>query len=469
MAVVERPPEPAPAAAEPARAAAPTGTTFAGTALLLLLAGLALLDRPFGVLGMPGVPVYVTEIVLALCVLELLVRRNPLAGISRGRWLAPLMIAVFLGWGAIRLLTSFGNPILDVLRDSALVYYALFALVAYALGGLDRRFTPAGLLELYGRFVPVLLVVAPTRLIFATVPSLQAAGPVIPGSDVPLLGGHRPGNLGVQVALAVVYLATNGRRDRWTVAGIVAGLLTILLAATQNRGGFLSACLVIGVAVLLWGRRARFRWLATASVLACMLVVAWGLNLSIQSGQRDISANQLLENVESLARDDPAGSSQLADTEDFRSQLWTLVLDETVRTNQLENGWGFGPNLGASFLPTHEDQALRNPHNSHLTILARLGIVGLGIWVVMLLSWFRRVLGVALEGRRARHRPTDRARLAMLCSAVTAGMLLNAFFDPTFETPMAAVWLWSVLGIGIGLVVRPTAAETPDPGTTPTR
>ena len=36
-------------------------TPIAGTAILFLLAGLALFDRPFGLLGVPGVPVYVTE------------------------------------------------------------------------------------------------------------------------------------------------------------------------------------------------------------------------------------------------------------------------------------------------------------------------------------------------------------------------------------------------------------------------
>jgi hypothetical protein len=38
-------------------------------------------------------------------------------------------------------------------------------------------------------------------------------------------------------------------------------------------------------------------------------------------------------------------------------------------------------------------------------------------------------------------------------------MLVNAFFDPTFETPMAAVWLWSMIGIGIGVVVRTRNGE----------
>ncbi len=461
MTLVEPRPPAAPTGSTAARRVPPTGTTVAGTALLLLLAGLALLDRPFGVLGVPGVPLYVTEIVLVVCVAELLIRRNPLAGFARGRWLAPLMVLAFLGWGALRLVTSLSYPILDVVRDSALVYYALFALIAYGLGNVDRRFTPAGLLEVYGRFVPYMIVIAPFRLIISTIPSLKTLPPIIPGSDVPLLGGHRPGNLGVQVAIAVVYLASTGRRDRATVAGIVTGVLTILLVATQSRGGFLAAMTVIGLAMLLWGRRLRFRWTAAAGVLLALMIVAWGLNLSISSGQRNFSPTQLFANVESLVSNDPSSSSsQLSDTENFRSVLWTRVLDATVRTDRLENGWGFGPNLGASFLPTHEDKALRNPHNSHLTVLARLGIVGAIIWAVLLLSWFGRVLPLARPRRRSlATRIGAVPRLALISGAAVAGMLVNAFFDPTFETPMAAVWLWSMIGIGIGVVLRTRNGE----------
>lgn len=441
-------------------ASAPAGTTFAGTAVLLLLAGMALLDRPFGLVGIPGVPVYVTEIVLAIAVIELGLKRDVLRGYLGSRWLAPLMVVLFLVWGGLRLVTSLRYPIFDVLRDSALAYYALFALVAYALTRIDRRFAPAELLRLYGRFVPVLLVVAPFRLVFASVPSLSSLPPVMPGSDVTLLGGHRPGNLSVQVALAVTYLASTGRRDRTTVVGIVAGLLTIGLAATQNRSGFLAASFLIIVAVGLWGPRLRFRWLATLAVVLGVGVVAWGLNLSVRAQDRDISAAQLVENVKSLVGNDNS-SSQLSDTESFRSTLWHLVLDATVRTDQLENGWGFGPNLGYDFI--RGDEGLRNPHNSHLTILVRLGIVGATIWAVMLLSWFRRVAGLALDGRRLRGPVPERVRLAMLASAIAAGMLLNAFFDPTFESPVVATWLWSVLGIGIGVVLRKETSSAPAP------
>jgi hypothetical protein len=33
-------------------------------------------------------------------------------------------------------------------------------------------------------------------------------------------------------------------------------------------------------------------------------------------------------------------------------------------------------------------------------------------------------------------------------------ILVNAYFDPTVESPQVALWLWSLFGVGLGLVAR---------------
>ena len=165
------------------------GTTVAGTLLLLYLAGLALFDQTFARLGVPGVPVYPSELVLAVGVFFLVTRRHPFRGVRTGRWMAPVLLALFLAWGLVKLLTSLHYPVLAVVRDSALVYYALFAVVAIGLSGYDRRFSPKGLLEAYGRFVPWLMVIAPIRAVVVVVYAQE--GPTLPGSDIFILSGHR--------------------------------------------------------------------------------------------------------------------------------------------------------------------------------------------------------------------------------------------------------------------------------------
>jgi O-antigen ligase len=439
----------------------PNDKTLAGTYLLVLLAGMALLDRPFGWIGVPGLPLYLTEIGLVIGLISLVRRPEPLRGLVRTGWLAPILVVLFLGWGFLRLAGSLGNPLVDTLRDAALVYYALFAFLAYALTICDRRFRPDELLRIYGRFVPVLLVLAPFRLVFAAVPSLAALPPRIPGSDITLLGGHRSGNLAVHVACAVVYLASSGRRDAATVTGIVGGLLTIMLIGTQNRGGVLAAGVVFILAIFLWGRRLHFRWGVATAVVVGALIVASALDLRVTAGARELSVPQLMANVGSLVGVGPKGPSQLTDTEDFRSELWHKVLASTIRTGHLENGWGFGVNLGSAFLPVGSDnEALRNPHNSHLTILVRLGLVGAVLWIAFVASWLRRMVALARWRRRAGSTGDEPSRrLALLLVVGVCGILVNAFVDPTLEGPMVALWLWTMVGLGMALVVRVSARK----------
>ncbi len=404
-------------------------------------------DRPLALLSIPGVPIYPAEVVLIIGVGYLLTRPEPFRGVPTGRWFAPALLFMFLGWGLIKLLTSLHYAVLDVFRDSALVYYALFALVVIGLSQHDSRFAPSELVRLYGRFVPYFMIVAPIRLIGLTI--YGEDGPLIPGTTTSLTS-HRSGNLGCAVGLAVVYLATSGRKDRATIAGVVAGFIMLLVIGTQNRGGMIAGGVAIGVAVLLWTRYVKLRLHWVALVLVSLAVLAWSLDVRIQTGNREISVSQFSSNVESVFGGGGPQDSQLNGTVSFRTNLWNLVLDRTVLTGQLENGWGFGPNLGSDFIPTHIDKKLRNPHNSHLTVLARLGIVGLAIWLLMWISWLYVVMRRALLARVRRRPLTDfSGRLALLVGCGVASILVNAYVDPTLETPMVAVWLWSLFGFGV--------------------
>ncbi len=420
--------------------------TLAGTLLLLLLAGLAMFDRPLAVLAIPGLPVYPAEIVLAIGVGYLLSRRR-MFDVRTGRWFAPMLLGLFLTWGFLRLLGSLHYALLDVLRDSALVYYALFAVVVIGLSAHDSRFNPQDLVRLYGRFVPYFMMLAPLRLVGMSL--FPTDGPLVPGTDLPFTS-HRLGNLGANLGLAVVFLATSGRKDRATIAGIVSGLIMLLVIGTQNRGGMIAGFAAVLVALVIWNRYVKLHLVWVVVVLFSLGVLAWGFDLGLQTQNREISVSQFTTNIQSVLGSDTATQGQLGDTIDFRELLWKRVLARTVQTGRLENGWGFGPNLGSDFLPGHADGNLRNPHNSHITVIARLGLVGLGIWVALWLSWLFGVLRRARAAVRIRRPVHDNTgRLALLAGTGVVAVLVNAYVDPTLETPMVAVWLWSLFGFGV--------------------
>jgi O-antigen ligase len=107
--------------------------------------------------------------------------------------------------------------------------------------------------------------------------------------------------------------------------------------------------------------------------------------------------------------------------------------------------------------------ALRNAHNSHITLLARIGLPGFTLWVLLWVVWFRRVSRLA---RLARRGLRDQAvNLAVWLLAGVVGLLVVSFDDPTLETPQGAIWLWAMVGLAVAhtVIARPRRMMDPAP------
>lgn len=137
-----------------------------------------------------------------------------------------------------------------------------------------------------------------------------------------------------------------------------------------------------------------------------------------------------------------------------REELWSLVFDKQVADGHLIDGSGFGPNLAADVGIFDEGanegkDTLRNPHNSHLNILARMGLVGLFLWIALWLAWYRRLIGGC---RRLVRQGLHLCRqVAVLSLSVTTAILVSTFFDPQLEGPQIAIPLWTTFGVGIAV------------------
>jgi O-antigen ligase len=137
-----------------------------------------------------------------------------------------------------------------------------------------------------------------------------------------------------------------------------------------------------------------------------------------------------------------------------------------VRTEgKVLTGLGFGVNIAKRVgLQGQGPVKLRSPHNSHLDIYARMGAIGIAIWVAFwsLWSW-------ALLAARSKFRALGRRLemgLAEMCVVAVVMILVNGYFDPTLESPPVAVWLWTIVGIGFGLAaIARRATVRPTPGT----
>lgn len=420
--------------------------------MFLLIAGYLLFDRAFAWIHVPGTPIFVGEMALVFG-LFVVIQTPHLGRLLRASRPIQLLL-LFVLWGFALTFEGVSTWGLDAVRDSVLWYYGLFAIVSAVM----LVYRPAlwdEMIDRFTRFIPLFFAVMIVRLAF----SQASIGPRIPDSRTRLVS-HKSANIAVNVTLAVAFLLIvvgpllSRELSRRTTGLTLFGLLLVLAAGTQSRGGFLASLLVLAaVFVIVRGARTVMLGVLVLAFLAGILATA--LDVRLQLDRRELSVEQVVENIQSISEEATSGT-QFDNTTQWRLNLWGEVLDDVLREERVLTGFGFGENLAFRYEADNRDSSvpLRNPHNSHLSVIARMGIVGFGLWVAMFFSWFMQLF-------RARRQYLEigegkRASLSLWLMLAMTTILVNAFFDPTIEGPQVGVWTWTLFGMGavLGLGAR---------------
>jgi hypothetical protein len=411
-----------------------------------LLGGYLLFDKAFAYLHLPGMPMFVGEMVLGVGALAAVLATSYLRAPIRDEPILALL-CVFALWGLIRTLPGLGPYGMDALRDSALWYYSLFAFFIPAALARSPELLDRFILQLT-RLTPWLLLWLPLGLILAP---MSNKAPTVPFSSVSVLS-HKPGNAAIaaMLVLGCMWLFPDTRGARSRAAWSVMALVVIALAATQNRGGLLGG--VAGATVGLAFVRNRLGLVTRAVVITAVglsLAAMLSLKVPFAGAQgREYSATQLVSNVLSLGGGDSPGN--LGGTVNGREELWSRILDKQVADGHLVEGFGFGQNL-ATAVGVYDagTDALRSPHNSHLHIIARMGLVGLSFWIALWVGWYWRLItGCRRLTLRGLH---VRRQVAGLSLMVTTAILVSSYFDPQLEGPQVAALLWTAFGVGVAV------------------
>ena len=427
-----------------------------------VLIGYALFDRAFAYIHVPGTPIFAGELVILLCLGAALVGTG-IVGLGVKRVAVTKLVIVFALWGVVCTVPHVPQYGINAIRDAALWYYALLAIPVAALVISDPDIVHRWVAGAR-RFVPWLLLFSPIAVQLNKAAD-AGSGPFVPGSSVSVWN-HRVGNIAVlaTMALAFVWLVPGfSRRRRTVLVGLAT--LVILMVATQNRGGLVAAATGLLLVWLFTARRLRLVGVMVAT-LALLAVLGWASNVHLQGEQgRGISVSQLITNIKSLnSTNDANAGGNLQSNVQFRQELWSQVIELAENNHALVTGLGFGRNIAADlgFAP---DAAgfLRSPHNSHLDILARMGIIGAVLWITLWVTWYAVVLR-ARSRLRFLGRYFDAAVIEVCIVGVTC-ILVNAYFDPTLESPQVAIWLWTLVGLTVGLAAlsRPNPPVRHDP------
>lgn len=403
-------------------------------AFAVCLMGYALFGRAFAYLGVP--PLFIGEVMLVLGLGAVAIARPP-----RELIVSPSMgvAVVFMGWVAIRTVPYIGEYQFDAIRDAMVAGYILFAFVIAGL--LTSR--PERLPELLARYrVLVVVLCAIAWALYLVFRINKDLFPTLPWADNVHVIENKPGDLLVHLAGISAFLVLRWRRP----TPLLLALLIIGTGAMMvgNRGGMLGYLLAMGVFAVMKPRSASFGRMAYIGVLLVVLaLVVDTSSVEVNEGNRSLSVDQLVENVKSVF-----GSSDdrvLQDTAEWRLQWWGIIIDYAILGDYRYTGKGFGRNLATEDgFNTDVEQSLRSPHNVHMTVLARSGIPGLALWIVLHgLWWWSLYKGWTV----ARRQGLDAWQgFFAFCAVYWVAATVNATFDVYLEGPMGAIWFWSVFG-----------------------
>lgn len=425
----------------------------------ILLAGYAFLGRGFAYIGVP--PIYIGEAALGFGLIAVWA-----GGLMRLAFRSSIiwLVLLFDLWGAVRTIpyvSAYGS---DALRDAVIWIYSIigisFAACLIGCGWLPRA------LRQYQRWFPCFLIAVPA--LWWLNRFAADAIPRLPGTDVPILS-FKAGDAGVHLAGIAAFLLLglyspfgerSGIRFRppeWMLWG--AWIIATMIVASVNRGGVLAILAALVVVLVLRpasaGRKLVVIGATTAVAATCLLALQTsdtpvGDKLE---GERTISWHQISVNLSSVVGS--GRDATLEGTREWRLDWWRTILGYTVFGKLFWTGKGFGVNLADEDGFQIEDHSLRSPHSGHMTILAREGVPGSVVWI-MLQAAFALAMTRAYF-RALRSGQHDWARVHLWILAYWLASLTNMAFDVVLEGPQGGIWFWSLFGLGIAAVQNPPA------------
>ncbi len=365
---------------------------FYGSFHCLCFALYAFLGKGFAYAGWQ--PFYISELLLLLAVPAFFAARR-----ARSLLVTPIgaVLLCFVTWQLICMVPYIDIYGIDALRDSVIWGYAVFACAA---GALILRL-PRSLeitVQRYRRFARLFIFLGPA-LWLATL-YLHDWLPIWPGTavSVPLIkGGDYDVHLAGVFAFALQGLGAS--QIWWVLLVLVDGLLGV-----SSRGGVLALLVSCLFSVFLQPRVGRTVAIVGAGLVLVLLMAAFDIRFTPPGAPRELSIDVLSDGLLSVVKE--SDRTDLEGTKAWRLAWWRKIWSYTVDGPYFWMGKGYGINLADSdgFQVGTREEPLRSPHNSHLTFLARSGVPGFLLWIVLQAVWGASMLRTYIQAKKSGNR-----------------------------------------------------------------
>lgn len=343
------------------------------------------------------------------------------------------LLLFFITVGFIYIIRGFSKyDIIDLIRDSFMFQYGWFVFILFLFKDKIAQIWET-LFFIYKWFPFVALL---NFILQYFVPFFET---VAPFGGIPILL-YKNGDMGVQLLISTLLLLFTFEKNsfKWRVLLSLVIALDFLILASYSRSGIV-AFLVSLVCFIYFNKdiqlQSRVRLLIKYLPVILLIVTPIYINIKVSENfqGRSVGFEQIKNNFSSIV-----GGTTDATSEDnvvWRLVWWAKIIDYSFSSPNFFIGKGLGMSLATEDDIITLDDSLRSPHNFHLNIMARFGVLLFMIWTYFLIQILKPLFKKQLTGKR------------LLIGCVLFAFLLNASFDVFLEGPMGAFPFWTWFGL----------------------
>lgn len=343
------------------------------------------------------------------------------------------LILFFIAIIFIYILRGFTKyDLVDLVRDSFIFQYGWFVFILFLFKEkLDIIWETLFFIYKWFPFVALL-----NFILQYFVPFFET---VTPFGGIPILL-YKNGDMGVQLLISTLLLLYSFEKKslKWRVLLSLVIALDFLILASYSRSGIV-AFLASMLCFIYFNKdiqlQARVRLLIKYLPIILLVVTPIYINIKVAENfqGRAVGLDQIKNNFSSII-----GGTTDATSENnvvWRLVWWAKIIDYSLSSPNFFIGKGLGMNLTTDDDIITLDDSLRSPHNFHLNIMARFGVLLFMIWMYFLIQLLKPLFKKQLQGKR------------LLIGCILLAFLLNASFDVFLEGPMGAFPFWTWLGL----------------------
>lgn len=443
-----------------------TVTSIRQYALLGLLSGYLLLNYSFMQFRIPpqgfGVPLGEIFLFLVFLTIDVPLILRKIGGIA---YLLPFLVWWGLGLG--RMVFDSIDRGFWAFRDATPLIESLYIIVGFAVAG-NPEF-----LERLKRWLPMLLTAACIyamgypfqKEIIAMSPSIQGASA---DQAVPIFGAYD--TAAPMLLWTAVYLLSFGQSkgNARLLRVIVAGaLIAFAVVVVQTRTIYVQ---LIGLALvfLLFRRRALANMTLTAPLLLISVAAIAAFDINVSGRLTDkISFQFFFDHLTAIFGETSTSdiaANAAAEGVGLRFGWWQHLYD-VLTGNLVYELTGLWYGIPLTDFYADSGTLVREPHNSYISAVSRLGVIGFGAWLWMNAEMFRAWFSAYRNAQRLKWHEGQDLLLQILAFAVL--VLITALGEDALEKPYNAIPFYVFWGIALRICYvlqsRRRSADKPYP------